>query len=92
MSDIEKTEQQWREQLGDEAYGICRQKGTERAFTGKYHDSKALGMCVCAAKSPCLMQRPNMIQAQAGLAFINLLRVGWLVSMWIILMAWFVRR
>ena len=47
MSDIEKTEQQWREQLGDEAYGICRQKGTERAFTGKYHDSKALGMYVC---------------------------------------------
>lgn len=44
-----KTEAQWRETLTAEQFSVCRLKGTERAFTGKYHDCKTPGvyLCVC---------------------------------------------
>lgn len=46
---IKKTEQEWQAQLTPEQYQITRKKGTERAFTGKYHDHKGQGTykCVC---------------------------------------------
>jgi peptide-methionine (R)-S-oxide reductase len=44
-----KTDSEWREQLTDMQYHVTRQKGTERAFTGKYWNHKELGIysCVC---------------------------------------------
>jgi len=44
-----KSDDEWRRELTPEQYRIARQKGTERAFTGAYHDSKEQGMyrCVC---------------------------------------------
>jgi len=36
MSKLSKTESEWKETLTDEEYHICREKGTECAFTGKY--------------------------------------------------------
>ncbi|WP_339339203.1 peptide-methionine (R)-S-oxide reductase MsrB [uncultured Oceanicoccus sp.] len=52
MTDIEKTEQQWREQLTEQEFYICRQKGTERAFSGQYNDEKASGQyhCTCCGE------------------------------------------
>jgi peptide-methionine (R)-S-oxide reductase len=46
---VTRTDAQWREQLTPEQYAVCRQKGTERPFTGKYHDCKEAGLylCVC---------------------------------------------
>ncbi len=44
---IQKSDQEWREQLTDEQYRVTRQHGTERAFTGKYHDHKGNGMYTC---------------------------------------------
>lgn len=46
---IKKTEAEWKEQLTPEQYRVTRQKGTEQAFTGAYHDNKAKGLykCVC---------------------------------------------
>jgi peptide-methionine (R)-S-oxide reductase len=53
MSDhVEKTDAQWREQLTDEQYRVTRKKGTERAFTGAYWNTKDDGMyrCVCCGQ------------------------------------------
>jgi len=42
------TEEEWRERLTPEQYAILRLAGTERAFTGKYADNKAVGDYMCA--------------------------------------------
>ncbi len=50
MSDrVEKPDEEWRQRLSPEQYAVCRAKGTERAFTGKYWDTKDRGIyrCVC---------------------------------------------
>ena len=38
---------QWREKLSAEEYQVCREKGTERAFTGRYWDTKTPGTYHC---------------------------------------------
>ena len=44
-----KTDDEWRRQLTPEQYRIAREKGTERAFTGAYHDTKQPGVYRCVA-------------------------------------------
>jgi peptide-methionine (R)-S-oxide reductase len=46
---IEKSDQQWQQQLTDEQFRVCRQQGTEPPFTGAYHDCKEEGVyrCIC---------------------------------------------
>lgn len=46
---IVKTDEEWKNLLTPEQYEVTRRKGTERAFTGKYHDHKEKGIyqCVC---------------------------------------------
>jgi peptide-methionine (R)-S-oxide reductase len=46
---VQKTEQEWREQLTPAQYEVLRQKGTEPPFTGEYTYSKDDGMFRCAA-------------------------------------------
>jgi len=48
---IEKPEAEWKSQLTPIQFEVTRRKGTERAFTGKYHDNHADGLyrCVCCA-------------------------------------------
>jgi peptide-methionine (R)-S-oxide reductase len=49
MSEIEKSDEEWRRTLTPEQYHVTRQHGTERAFTGEYWDSHEPGTyrCVC---------------------------------------------
>lgn len=46
---VTKTEQEWQELLTPEQFQVTRKKGTERAFTGEYHNLKDKGVykCIC---------------------------------------------
>lgn len=45
---IQKSDAEWRTELSPEQYEVLRRKGTERAFTGKYNDTKEIGVYRCA--------------------------------------------
>jgi peptide-methionine (R)-S-oxide reductase len=42
-----KSEEQWKAELDPSAFYVLRQKGTERAFTGKYNENKKSGLYSC---------------------------------------------
>lgn len=52
MTKIQKSDAEWRAQLSDLEYHVTREKGTERAFTGRYHDAKDKGTytCICCGQ------------------------------------------
>ena len=43
------TDEQWKSKLGDEAYRVARQQGTEAPFSGRYYQNKDTGIyhCIC---------------------------------------------
>lgn len=48
MSDDQlKDDNYWRDKLSDEEYRICREKGTERPFSGEYVDTTTPGVYLC---------------------------------------------
>jgi peptide-methionine (R)-S-oxide reductase len=47
MSKVTRSEEEWAELLDSEQFRVCRKKGTERAYTGKYWDTKESGMYRC---------------------------------------------
>jgi peptide-methionine (R)-S-oxide reductase len=49
---IERTDKEWRSRLTAQQYEVTRRKGTEPAFTGKYHDFHGSGTyrCVCCGQ------------------------------------------
>ncbi|MBI1318581.1 MAG: peptide-methionine (R)-S-oxide reductase MsrB [Candidatus Hydrogenedens sp.] len=63
---ISKTDEEWRAQLGDEAYRVARKKGTERAFTGEYYDEKAPGMYVCRCCGEPLFDAEHKFDSGTG--------------------------
>jgi len=48
MEKVHKSKDEWWEQLSPEQYEVCRKKGTERPFSGKYNACKDPGTYVCS--------------------------------------------
>ena len=49
MEKLQKTVEEWKAMLDPEQYNVCRLKGTERPFSGKYNATKTDGVyhCIC---------------------------------------------
>ena len=63
---VVKTDEEWRQILTPEQFQILREKGTERAFTGKYHDHKGKGIYVCAACGNFLFSSDTKFDSGTG--------------------------
>ena len=46
---VQKSEDEWREQLTPEEYAVLRKAGTERPWSGEYNDTKTEGVYSCRA-------------------------------------------
>jgi peptide-methionine (R)-S-oxide reductase len=63
---IEKTDEEWREQLTPEQYDVLRRQGTEPAFTGRYWDSHEDGTYRCAACGNELFSSDTKFESGTG--------------------------
>ncbi|MDJ1433872.1 peptide-methionine (R)-S-oxide reductase MsrB [Halostagnicola sp. A-GB9-2] len=62
----EKSDEEWREELTDEAYEILREAGTEPAFSGEYVDHKADGSYACAGCGATLFESETKFESGCG--------------------------
>ena len=63
---VEKTDEEWRAGLTPEQYKILRQKGTERAFTGKYWNHHGTGTYACAGCGNPLFESQTKFDSGTG--------------------------
>jgi peptide-methionine (R)-S-oxide reductase len=63
---VERTEAEWREVLTPEQYAVAREKGTERAFTGQYWNSKDAGTYRCVACGEPLFTSDDKFDSGCG--------------------------
>jgi peptide-methionine (R)-S-oxide reductase len=61
-----KTEAEWKKILTPEQYHILREKGTERAFTGKYYKTSDKGIYSCAACGETLFTSDMKFDSECG--------------------------
>ena len=61
-----KTDAEWKELLTPEQYQVTRKKGTERAFTGRYWNSKEKGNYQCACCGLALFSSDTKFDSGTG--------------------------
>jgi peptide-methionine (R)-S-oxide reductase len=63
---IDKTDADWRAELTPEQYKICRQCGTEPAFTGEYWNKHDAGIYQCACCGNPLFSSATKYDSHSG--------------------------
>jgi peptide-methionine (R)-S-oxide reductase len=66
MSTLQKTAAQWQAELSPEEFYICREKGTERAFTGKYWNCHQKGVYLCRCCGKPLFDSDSKFESGSG--------------------------
>ncbi len=66
LNKVQKSEQEWKEQLTPEQFRITRKKGTERPFAGIYHDCKKPGVYRCVCCGTELFQSDKKFESGSG--------------------------
>jgi peptide-methionine (R)-S-oxide reductase len=61
-----KTEDQWRQELSPEAFAVCRQKATERPYTGQYDQHVEAGQYLCHCCGAELFSSQSKFDAGCG--------------------------
>jgi len=61
-----KKEEEWRKKLGESEFCVLRQKGTERAFTGKYWNSHEKGTYICKGCGKALFRSDSKYDSGSG--------------------------
>jgi peptide-methionine (R)-S-oxide reductase len=62
----DRTDAEWKSQLSPEQYQVLRQKGTERAFTGKYWANHDAGLYLCAGCGEELFRSEQKFDSGSG--------------------------
>lgn len=63
---IVKTDAEWKMQLSPDQYAVARQKGTERAFTGKYYKNHDDGVYLCVCCGTALFDSRTKFESGTG--------------------------
>jgi peptide-methionine (R)-S-oxide reductase len=63
---IQKSEEEWQDQLTSEQYRVTRMKGTERPFSGEYNDNKEEGIYRCVACDAPLFSSDTKYDSGSG--------------------------
>jgi peptide-methionine (R)-S-oxide reductase len=63
---LARSEEEWKKTLTPEQYHVLREKGTERAFSGKYWDTKTPGVYKCAACGAVLFSSDAKFDSGCG--------------------------
>ena len=65
-SKVNISNEDWKKILPADVYNIAREKGTERAFTGKFWDHKEIGAYNCAACGNPLFKSNGKFESNCG--------------------------